>query len=98
MATELPRGPEARKLAERVLVSLVHELGANAGFFTVVGGLVPPVLARGKTPPAPPHLGTTDVDVHLSIHFATSEHTYTTLEGALRGIGFKPDPKADGWR
>lgn len=64
----------------------------------MVGGLVPPVLARGKTPPAPPHLGTTDVNTYLSIHFATSEHTYTTLEGALRGIGFKPDPKADGWR
>ncbi len=64
----------------------------------MVGGLVPPVLTRGKRPSAPPHLGTTDVDAHLSIQFATSEQTYTILELALRGVGFKPDPKADGWR
>jgi hypothetical protein len=64
----------------------------------VVGGLVPTVLTRGATPPAPPHLGTTDVDTHLSVHFATSGHAYTAIEEALKGIGFKPDPKADGWR
>lgn len=85
-------------MTERVLVSLVHELGADSGIITVVGGLVPTVLTRGATPPAPPHLGTTDVDIHLSVVSATSGNAYQTIEQALRSIGCQPDSKADGWR
>ncbi len=71
LSTDLVRGPQARTLAERVLVSLVHGLGDRSSLFVVLGGLVPAMLSREQKA-APPHLGTTDVDVLLSVHLASA--------------------------
>lgn len=98
LAIELPRGAAARVLAERVLVSLVHGLGARASLVTLLGGLVPAILASNREPPAPAHLGTTDVDVLLSVHLAETRPGYESLEETLRRIGFEPDGKSGGWR
>ncbi len=47
---------------------------------------------------APPHLGTTDVDVLLSVHLASAHQGNEPLEDALERIGFQPDSKQKGWR
>jgi hypothetical protein len=93
--TEIQRSPDARKLAERALVRLLHALrGEDAGII-VLGGLVPEMLTRGQEPPAPTHLGTTDVDVLLlaqTMPGADLSH----LEKCLRDVDFAPQP--EGWR
>lgn len=63
----------------------------------VLGGLVPEVLTSGQEPPAPEHLGTTDVDIHLGLR-VDPEVDMGALERALETIDFSPDPKVDGWR
>jgi hypothetical protein len=63
--TDVQRSPAARARAETALVRLVHEMGDEAPFLVVLGGLVPAVLARDTTGVIPEHLGTTDVDVLL---------------------------------
>jgi hypothetical protein len=64
----------------------------------VIGGLVPAKLTDSHESVVPPHLGTTDVDTHLSIRFATNVDSYDVLETALRAAGCEPDARTDGWR
>lgn len=92
---ELERSPEARALAEEALLRLLAMLGDEDVHLVVLGGLVPGMLTRGLD--APGHLGTTDVDIHVSFH-ADSSQDLGTLENALERAAFEPDPKIDGWR
>lgn len=95
---DLERSPAARKLAERALIWLVHELRDAQLPIIVVGGLVPEVLAREAELEAPAHLGTSDVDILVALH-ASAEADLTELEAALERAGFEPDLKiAEGWR
>lgn len=91
----LPRSPEARHLAEQALVALLHELGNHDAEIVVLGGLVPEILVAGQEPPAPSHLGTTDVDILLVTHLTLSQDL-GQVERALRKIGF--GPVNEGWR
>lgn len=59
------RSASARHLAETALVWLLDALKGHDIHLVVLGGLVPEVLTRGQEPPAPQHLGTTDVDIYL---------------------------------
>jgi hypothetical protein len=43
------------------------------------------------------HLGTTDVDVMLTVHVDSMASEYQTLEDALNGLGCEPSPNR-GWR
>jgi hypothetical protein len=97
LSTDLGRGPQARALAERVLVSLVHGLRDRSSLIVVLGGLVPTMLTRARGA-APPHLGTIDVDVLLSVQLASAQDGHELLEDALLRIGFQPDSKQKGWR
>ena len=92
---ERERSPEAREFAERALVGLLHGLDGIATEIVVLGGLVPEVLTSGQDPPAPTHLGTTDVDILLVTHL-TLETDLGHIERALAGIGF--EPVNEGWR
>jgi hypothetical protein len=94
---ELERSPGARILAERALVALLHELGEQDVEMVVLGGLVPEILTRGQDPPAPLHLGTTDVDV-LLVTQVTVDTNLGSVESALRKIGFGPDEHGWRWR
>jgi hypothetical protein len=89
------RSRAARDLAETALVRLVHVLGDHADRIIVLGGLVPDILSRER-PDAPVHIGTTDVDVLVTLD--VMEDGFGHLESALQMIGFEPDPKKDGWR
>jgi hypothetical protein len=66
--TEEERSPQARARAESALVRLLYEIGDEAPFLVVLGGLVPAVLARDTAGVIPEHLGTTDIDVLLVSH------------------------------
>jgi hypothetical protein len=93
--TELERSPEARQLAEKALVGLLHGLDGAEAEIIVLGGLVPEILTSGQDPPAPPHLGTTDVDLLLVTHL-TLESDLGHVERALTAMSFKP--VNEGWR
>lgn len=95
LGVELERSPEARELAERVLVGLLDGFGGVDTEIVVLGGLVPEVLTSGQDPPAPAHLGTTDVDVLLVTH-VTLERNFGHVEEALKAMDFRP--ANEGWR
>jgi hypothetical protein len=94
---ELERSPAARELAERALVSLLHGLDRPETEIIVLGGLVPEVLTSGQDPPAPTHLGTTDVDI-LLVTLLTLEADLGHVERALERMGFKPVDQNWRWR
>ena len=94
---ELERSPEARELAEDALFQLLDALGAPDLNLVVLGGLVPELLTGGEGSEAPVHLGTTDIDIHVSL-FADAESDVGPLEVALEAIEAEPDPGVDGWR
>jgi hypothetical protein len=97
-ATE--RSPEARALAEEALLRLLVALEdqhADLLVLVVLGGLVPEILTRSQGEAVPDHLGTTDVDIHIS--FVTEpDRDLGSLEIALDQAGFEPDVRyGDGW-
>jgi hypothetical protein len=94
---ELERTPEARALAEQVLVALLHSLDDAEIELVVLGGLVPETLTRGQEPPAPMHMGTTDVDILLVTH-VTAELDLGSVEMALTKLGFEPEGLGWRWR
>ena len=93
---ELERSPEARALAEEALALLLAVLDGRDFGLVVLGGLVPELLTGGQSN-VPTHLGTTDIDIHISL-VADAEADLGDLEKGLESIGAEPDPKIDGWR
>lgn len=95
------RSPEARALAEEALLRLLVALErrhADVVVLVVLGGLVPEILTRGQAESVPMHLGTSDVDIHVSL-MTDPDRDISSLEAALEGAGFEPDPRqAGGWR
>jgi hypothetical protein len=89
------RSPDARQLAERALAGLLHRLDGEDAEIVVLGGLVPEMLTRGQDPPAPKHLGTTDVDV-LLLAQTMPDADLSNLEKCLRAMGFVAE--REGWR
>lgn len=93
------RSPRARLLAEQALLRLVSALKDHGVPIVVLGGLVPEVLTRDQEPPAPQHLGTTDVDIHLGLGLQVgAEQDLGKLEEGLVAAGFRPDETSEGWR
>ena len=99
MASDLEpeRSPEARALAEEALLRLLVALEGEDVELVVLGGLVPEILTRGQASTIPTHLGTTDVDIHISFG-VEADRDLSALEHALEAIGAEPEPKTDGWR
>jgi len=89
------RSPEARALAERALIDLIKELDGSGVEMIVLGGLVPEVLTEGQDPPAPPHIGTADVDLLLRTRVDLEENL-VAIEEALDRLEF--EPHGSGWR
>jgi hypothetical protein len=96
----LERSPEARALAEEALLRLLAALEGqhpDIVVLVVLGGLVPEILTRGQANLVPQHLGTTDVDIHVSF-LTESDHDFSSLETALAAATFEPDTRYDdGW-
>lgn len=81
------RSRQARELAERALVRVVHAYG-GVPEFVLLGGLVPDLLCSNA---AHSHVGTTDVDVQVDLEIQGGSVNATRLERALQEAGFKPD-------
>jgi hypothetical protein len=94
---EPERSSEARALAEEALLRLLVALAGQEVELVVLGGLVPEILTRGQAETVPRHLGTTDVDIHISFGL-DPDRDLSSLERALETIDAEPDAKIDGWR
>jgi hypothetical protein len=94
---ELERSPEARALAEDALFRLLDALKDHELNLVVLGGLVPELLTAGQGDDTPAHLGTTDIDIHISF-LADPESDLSALETALEVIDAEPALGVDGWR
>jgi hypothetical protein len=73
---------------ERVLVTLLRNLGPWKNSVFLVGGLTPRYLVPGRPPEVPQHAGTLDVDIVVDILILEDTDAYKTLEENLRKIGF----------
>lgn len=96
---DLERSPRARRLAEQALLRLVNAIKDEDAPIVVLGGLVPEVLTRDQEPPAPQHLGTTDVDIHLGLGIQVDPvPDLGQIEAALTAAGFRLGGTEEGWR
>lgn len=73
---------------ERVLVTLLRNLGPWKESVFLVGGLTPRYLVPDRPPEVPAHAGTLDVDIVVDILILEDTEAYKTLEENLRKIGF----------
>ena len=74
---------------ERVLVTLLRNLGPWRNSIFLVGGLAPRYLIKARPPAVPAHAGTGDVDVVVDIAMLADTEAYRTLEENLRAMGFE---------
>lgn len=63
----------------------------------VVGGLVPSLLIDQEAPEVEPHVGTSDLDLGLSLNLLKGG-LYKEISARLKGGGFKPDQNSRGNR
>lgn len=82
--------PEVTDLCERVLVTLLRDLGPWKESMYLAGGLVPRYLVKDKPPKIRAHAGTGDIDVVIKLEMLGETEAYKTLEENLKQIGFKP--------
>ena len=89
--------PEDLALATSLCLDVATRLGDFLDDMVVIGGLVPSLLVGTPAPQLSieAHVGTTDVDLGLTIRVLTAER-YKTIAERLRHTGFEPDRTADG--
>jgi len=73
---------------ERVLVTLLRNLGPHRDSLVLIGGLTPRYLVAERPPVVPQHAGTLDLDVVIDLVILEDTEAYRTLEENLRKIGF----------
>lgn len=95
-------GAEVTAACERVLVTLLRQLGPWRESVYLIGGLTPRYLIKARPPQVAPHAGTGDVDLVIDMAMLADVDAYRTLEGNLEDIGFSRVKKEDGsevsWR
>jgi hypothetical protein len=74
---------------ERVLVTLLRNLGPWKKSVFLIGGLVPRYLVPAKPPEVPRHAGTLDLDVVIDLVILEYTDAYRSLEENLKKIGFE---------
>ncbi len=87
---------------ERVLVTLLRNLGPWKKSIFLIGGLTPRYLVPDRPPKVPPHAGTGDVDVVVELAILEDTEAYHTLEEKLQRLGFERAENSKGnkvsWR
>jgi hypothetical protein len=74
---------------ERALVTLLGDLGPWRERVYLVGGLAPRYIVGGLPAGAPPHIGTTHVDLVIGLALGgEAPETHRTLEANLKRAGF----------
>jgi hypothetical protein len=77
---------------ERALVTLLGDLGPWRERVYLVGGLAPRYIVGELPAGAPPHIGTTDVDLVIGLALGDdTPETYRTLETNLKRAGFRSE-------
>ena len=77
---------------------MLGDIGPWSDRLILAGGLVPRYLI-GKLPEgARPHVGSTDVDLIVTLAMPDSEEAYRTLERNLRDSDFEPGDSSFQWR
>ena len=74
---------------ERVLVTLLRNLGPHRESLVLIGGLTPRYLVPERPPIVPQHAGTLDIDVVIDLVVLEDADAYRTLEENLKKIGFE---------
>lgn len=74
---------------ERVLVTLLRNLGPHRESLVLIGGLTPRYLVPERPPIVPQHAGTLDLDVVIDLVVLEDTEAYRTLEENLKKIGFE---------
>jgi hypothetical protein len=74
---------------ERVLVTLLRNLGPHRESLVLIGGLTPRYLVLERPPIVPQHAGTLDIDVVIDLVVLEDADAYRTLEENLKKIGFE---------
>jgi hypothetical protein len=74
---------------ERVLVTLLRNLGPHRESLVLIGGLTPRYLVPERPPIVPQHAGTLDIDVVIDLVILEDTDAYRTLEENLKKIGFE---------
>jgi hypothetical protein len=80
---------QATRDCERVLVTLLRNLGPYRESLVLIGGLTPRYLVAERPPVVPQHAGTTDLDVVVDLVVLEDVDAYRTLEENLKKIGFE---------
>lgn len=87
---------------ERVLVTLLRNLGPHRNSLALIGGLTPRYLVPDRPPIVPLHAGTLDLDVVIDLVVLEDTESYRTLEDNLKKIGFEREENDKGqkvsWR
>jgi hypothetical protein len=79
---------------DTILRTLLARLGAWAEYLVLVGGLTPRYLVPEPPPGIDPHIGTTDVDLVLTLALPSGHVApERPLASVLRDIGFEPRPE-----
>lgn len=89
----------ATSRCERALVTLLGDVGSPwRERIVLVGGLVPRYLIGALPPDVPPHVGTTDIDLALSLVVPEgADEAYRTLESNLKKSGFTKGDASFRW-
>ena len=82
-------------IAADVLRSFGSAFGGQ--HLAIVGGAVPSLLIASVPPGIEPHVGTADLDLHLSLHLLDGETAdyYDSIIEGLRSLGLEPDRNDD---
>ncbi len=86
--------PEMTEIAKETLLYIATTLGDLLDQIVLVGGLVPTLIIPDR-PHIEAHVGTTDVDLGLSIALLDSEQ-YMEVSKRLRRVGFEPNKSKKG--
>ena len=74
---------------ERLLVTLIRNMGPWRDSIFLVGGLTPRYLVEDRPPDVPAYAGTSDVDIVVEMQLLADTNAYRTLEDNIKRIGLE---------
>lgn len=83
--------PQQTKACERLLVTLLRNIGPWKDTMTLIGGLVPSILFANDDG----HVGTTDIDLVLDLEKIAGTEAYRTIEQNLKKLGLEKGRNED---
>lgn len=83
---------------ERVLVTLLGDVGPWGDRVVLIGGLAPRYITGSDPLTASPHVGTTDIDLVITLAVGDSSETYATLYRNLKRSGFAVGSHSYQWQ